>query len=119
MLGERIKEVFKESRRTYDHRRIKIELRETGVKTSNDRVRRLMKELNLIPVQVGKFEAATDSRHSLPVAPNLLKQNFEADAPCQKYVGDITHIRTDEGCSYLVQSITLISHDLVVFSQTA
>ena len=36
-----------------------------------------------------KFKATTNSRHSLPVAPNLLEQNFMASAPNQKWVGDI------------------------------
>ena len=92
VLGEMIKEMFNESRRTYGHRRIKKDLKAKGIKTSNDRVRRLMKKLNLVPVQVRKFKATTNSKHSLPIAPNLLKQNFKANAPCQKYVGDITYV---------------------------
>lgn len=113
VLGEMIKEIFYESRRTYGHRRIKKELKEKGIKTSNDRVRRLMKELNLVPVQVRKFKATTNSKHSLPVAPNLLKQDFNAVAPCQKYVGDITYIRTDEGWLYLATVIDLFSRRVV------
>ncbi len=113
VLGELIKECFKKSRRTYGHRRIKKDLRDEGVRTSNDRVRRLMKELNLVPVQVRKFKATTNSKHSLPVAPNLLKQDFRADAPCQKYVGDITYIHTDEGWLYLATVIDLFSRKVV------
>ena len=61
VLGEEVKKSFKESRCTYGHRRIKKELRGKGFKTSNDRVRRLMKELNLVPVQARKFKATTNS----------------------------------------------------------
>lgn len=113
ILGELIKEIFIESRRTYGHRRIKKELKSRGVRTSNDRVRRLMKKLNLVPVQIRKFKATTNSKHSLPVAPNLLKQNFEADAPSQKYVGDITYIHTEEGWLYLATVIDLFSRRVV------
>lgn len=113
MLAERIKDIFRESRRTYGHRRIKKELKAQGFRTSNDRVRRLMKELNLVPVQVRKFKATTNSHHSLPVAPNLLKQDFTANAPGQKYVGDITYIATDEGWLYLASVIDLFSRRVV------
>jgi putative transposase len=61
---------------------------------SNERVRRLMRELNLIPVQTMTFKATTNSKHSLPVAPNLLQKDFTASAPCQKWVVDITYVHT-------------------------
>jgi len=113
VLSKMIKEIFNDSRRTYGHRRVKKELRDNGIRTSNDRVRRLMKQLRLIPVQVRKFKATTNSNHSLPVAPNLLKQNFDADAPNQKYVGDITYIHTEEGWLYLATVIDLFSRKVV------
>ena len=48
-----------------------------------------------------KYKATTNSNHLLPVAPNLLEQNFEADLPNKKWVSDITYIPTDEGRVYL------------------
>ena len=59
-----------------------------------------MRELNLIPVQTRRFKATTNSKHSLPVAPNLLQKDFAASAPCQKWVGDITYVYTREAVSY-------------------
>ena len=44
-----------------------------------------------------KFKATTNSAHSLPVAENLLQQDFTAQRPNQVWVGDITYIGTDEG----------------------
>lgn len=72
-----------------------------------------MKELHLVPVQTKKFKATTNSKHSLPVAPNLLKQDFSAQAPCQKWVGDITYIATGEGWLYLATVIDLFSRRVV------
>lgn len=72
-----------------------------------------MKELSLVPIQARKFKATTNSKHSFPVAPNLLKQDFKANAPCQKWVGDITYIRTDEGWLYLATVIDLFSRKIV------
>ncbi len=113
ILAEKVKEVFFDSRRTYGHRRIKKKLRKRGIKCSNDRIRRLMKGMNLVPVQTNKFKATTNSNHTFPVAPNLLKQDFNAEAPCQKWVGDISYIATEEGWLYLAAVIDLFSRKVV------
>ncbi|MFT9078525.1 hypothetical protein [Ethanoligenens sp.] len=55
----------------------------------------------LFSIRHRKFKAATNSRHTYPVAPNLLRQNFHVDAPNKVWVTDITYIRTDEGWRYL------------------
>jgi transposase InsO family protein len=60
-----------------------------------------------------KFKATTNSKHNLPVAPNLLQQDFSADAPNQKWVGDITYLWTDEGWLYLAVMIDLYSRKVV------
>jgi len=100
-LISHIKEIFDESDSTYGHRRIKKALRKRGIKTSNQRVRRLMKENGLISVLKSKYKATTNSNHSYPVAPNLLNKDFKADMANQKWVGDITYISTQEGWLYL------------------
>jgi transposase InsO family protein len=48
-----------------------------------------------------EYKATTHGKHPLPVAPNLLEQDFSADKPDQKWVSDITYIWTDEGWLYL------------------
>jgi len=72
-----------------------------------------MKKMHLIPVQTRKFKATTDSNHSLPVAPNLLKKDFTADKPLQRWVGDISYIATEEGWLYLAAIIDLYSRKVV------
>lgn len=113
LLAKKIKKLFFDSRRTFGHRRIKKKLKKIGIKCSNDRIRRLMKGMHLVPVQTNKFKATTNSNHSLPVAPNLLKQDFNADEPCQKWVGDISYIATEEGWLYLAAIIDLFSRKVV------
>lgn len=113
ILKEKILEIFLKSDRTYGHRRIKKRLRRQRIKCSNSRIRRLMKELRLVPVQTRKFKATTNSKHSLPVAPNLLQQDFTAQAPYEKWVGDITYIPTGEGWLYLATVIDLFSRRVV------
>lgn len=56
-----------------------------------------------------KFKATTNSSHHLPVAPNVLNQDFTPTEPKQKYVGDITHLWVDEGWLYPVTVIDLYS----------
>jgi putative transposase len=60
-----------------------------------------------------KFKATTNSKHSLPVAANLLQQDFTATAPNQKYVSDIKYLWTDEGWLYLATVIDLYSRLVV------
>lgn len=61
----------------------------------------------------GKFKATTNSKHNLPVAPNLLQQDFSAEAPDQKWVTDITYLWTDEGWLYLAVVLDLYSRMVV------
>ena len=56
-----------------------------------------------------KFKATTNSNHRLPVAPNLLEQDFSAQKPNEKWVSDITYGWTDEGWLYLAVVMDLYS----------
>ena len=55
----------------------------------------------------------TDSRHDLPIAPNLLNRNFLATALNQIWLADITYIETDQGWLYLAAVIDLYSRKIV------
>lgn len=101
ILLKKITKIFNESDSTYGHRRIKKQLKRQGIKCSNQRVKRLMRENGLISVHKVKYKATTNSKHNYPVAPNLLQKDFKAEAPGQKWVGDITYIATEEGWLYL------------------
>ena len=67
-----------------------------------------MRRQNLRARAARKYKAITNSKHDLPVAPNLLAQNFNAEAPNQKWVSDITYLWTDEGWLYLAVIIDLL-----------
>jgi putative transposase len=60
----------------------------------------------------------TDSKHSQPVAPNLLEQDFSATGPNQKLVGDITYLMTSEGWLYLAVIIDLYSRAVIGWSMS-
>ncbi len=60
-----------------------------------------MRELGLQGVMPRKFRVTTDSDHEHPIAKNVLDRDFEAQRPNQKWVTDITYIRTQQGWAYL------------------
>lgn len=64
------------------------------------------------------WQATTNSHHSLPVAPNLLQQDFSAERPNQKWVSDITYLATDEGWLYLAVVLDLYSRKVVGWSMS-
>ena len=83
------------------------DLRESGLPCNRKTVAAAIQRQGLRARATKKFKATTNSRHSLPVAENLLKQDFTALAPNQKWVGDITYLHTEEGWLYLVVVIGL------------
>ncbi len=101
------------SRGTYGPKRLQDELAGTGTMIGRDRIFRLRKEMGLRCVQQKKFKATTNSAHSLPVAPNLLEQNFTVADPGTVYGGDITYIWTDEGWLYLAGVKDLATREIL------
>ena len=75
-----------------------------------------MKLAGVAAKQKRKFKATTDSKHNLPVAPNLLNRHFEVKEPDHVYVSDITYIWTHEGWLYLAVIIDLFSRQVVGWS---
>jgi transposase InsO family protein len=80
---------------------------------SRKRVIRLMQEQGLVGSPKPSFVVTTDSNHPLPVAPNVLERDFKASAPNQRWVGDITYLKTPEGWLYLAVIIDLFSRMVV------
>lgn len=116
LLDQQIISLFEKHKQRYGVPRITDELKDVGEKCSKNRVARRMKHLNLKAKAKRKFKVTTDSRHHLPVAPNLLNRDFYASRPNQKYVGDISYIWTDEGWMYLAVVIDLYSRAVIGWS---
>lgn len=95
------------------------DLRATGHPYNRKTVAKSMKHQDLRAKAATKFKATTDSNHSRPVAPNLLAQDITADAPNQKWVGDITYLWSEEGWLYLTVVIDLYSRLMVGWSLSA
>ncbi len=114
-LNELIKNIFIAGRGNYGTRRIKSRLLSLyGLIVSRRKIGTIMKDLNLSAKVKKRYKlSTTDSNHNLPIAPNILKQDFCAMYPNQKYVGDITYIPTNEGWVYLATVIDLYSRKIV------
>jgi transposase InsO family protein len=84
----------------YGWRRVTVELRRRGWKVNHKRVRRIMREDNLLCLRRRKFVLTTDSKHSLPVYPNLAGK-MALTGIDQLWVADITYIRLETEFVYL------------------
>jgi len=115
-LDVHIQAVFAEHKGRYGSPRIAEELREHGNPCGDNRVAARMQALGLHAKGKRKYKATTQSNHTLPVAPNLLEQRFEAEVPNQKWVSDITYVWTDEGWLYLAVVLDLYSRRVVGYA---
>ena len=111
---EDIRKIYTDSKRRYGSPKVTIELQNIGWKVSRPRVARMMRNEGLRSIICKKFRGATtDSKHSLPVALNLLNRDFEATQPGQKWVSDITYIPTLQGWLYLTIIMDLYDRKII------
>lgn len=112
-LDKHIRDIYNEHAGRYGYRRICEELREIGLSASLERVRRRMKRIGLRGIQSRKFKYTTNSKHNLPIEPNLLEQDFNVTAPNTAWVGDITYIRMKQQWLYLAVILDLYSRKVI------
>ncbi|MDW7759001.1 MAG: IS3 family transposase, partial [Desulfuromonadales bacterium] len=111
-----IKAAHKRNHETYGPERLQTDLAEHGVEVGVHRIKRIRREHGIRCKQVKKFKATTNSNHSLPVADNLLEQNFTAEAPNHVWVTDLTYIPTAEGWLYLAGHKDLFTGEVVGYA---
>ena len=106
-------------RQTYGPKRLRSELIDAGFKMSLSAVKRLRHRLGLRCKHLRKYKATTDSKHNLPIVPNVLDRQFtQCTAPNQVWVTDITYIATDEGWLYLAAVKDLFTCKIVGWSMS-
>jgi transposase InsO family protein len=110
--------VHDRSRKTYGSPRVTAELHAQGVCCGENRVARLMREAGICAKRKRKYRVTTNSKHNLPVAPNLLARQFTVDRPNAVWVSDITYIWTSEGWLYLAGVVDLYSRMVVGWSMS-
>lgn len=107
----------KRTRETCGPERLQQDIAEQeGITIGVHRIKRLRKELGIRCCQKRKFKAITNSNHSLPVAENLVDQEFTVTSPNQIWLTDITYIRTREGWLYLAAHKDLFNGEIVGYA---
>jgi putative transposase len=103
------------TRQTYGAQRLQKELAADGFRVSLSTLKRVRRELGLRCVQQKKrFRVqTTDSGHALPVAPNLLAQEFRVKRPDEVWTADITYVATAEGWLYVAAIKDLFAGEIV------
>jgi len=112
-LKERVKAIFKDHRGKYGSRRITKQLKNEGHLIGRYKVRSLMRKLGLKAKASKRYKVTTDSRHSFPIAANLLNRKFDVAEPNACWTTDITYIWTFEGWLYLAVVLDLFSRQIV------
>jgi putative transposase len=104
--------------RSYGSPRMQQELAARGHEVSENTVSKLMREHGLRAASNRKFRVTTDSRHSLPVAENVLDRKFEQNTPDSVWLADITYVWTREGWLYLACVLDAYSRRIVGWSMS-
>lgn len=116
-LDKKIKEEYEKSKKRYGSPKITKILNKQGIKVSQKRVARRMKALGLRSIIVKKFNHSGNKKVDDKNKENLLEQNFKAERPSEKWVGDITYIYTKEtGWTYLAAVMDLYDLKIIGWS---
>ena len=111
-----IRAIDRQWKNAYGSPRMVRELRDRGFPAGKERVERLMRDNGIRARHKRRFKATTDSKHALPVAPNLLDRNFQPAAPNQVWSADLTYLWTNEGWLYLAVVLDLFNREVVGWS---
>jgi transposase InsO family protein len=115
-LEVEIRAAHKRTRQSFGPERLQHDLAANGIKVGVCRIKHIRKKLGISCKQKKKFKATTDSSHTLPVAENLVDQQFKVSAPNRVWVTDITYIPTGEGWLYLAGHKDLFTGEIVGYA---
>ncbi|EAM8642467.1 IS3 family transposase [Salmonella enterica subsp. arizonae] len=114
-----VREAFSDAKQRYGAPRLTDELRAQGRVYNIKTVAASLRRQGLRAKASRRFSPVSYREHGLPVSENLLKQDFYASGPNQKWVGDITYLRTGEGWLYLAVVIDLWSRSVTGWSMSS
>lgn len=108
-----IEEIYKSSRCTYGSRKVTKSLKAKGISCYKNQIAKIMKQKGLFAKGRKRYKITTNSKHNLPIAPNIVSRNFEIDEKNKVWVSDITYISTQNGWLYLSAVLDLYSRKIV------
>jgi transposase InsO family protein len=112
-LDEQVKEAFLAEKCRAGAPRLTRRLKARGHGAGHNQIAESLRRQGLRARGARKYKATTNSNHRLPVAPNLLQQDFSAQRSNEKWVSDITYVATDEGWLYVAVVLDLYSRLVV------
>lgn len=115
-IGFSLLTIHQKSKQRYGLDRLHRALEKGGLRCSKNRVRSIMTEFAIKARRRKKIKHTTDSKHKLPVAPNILNRQFNPTEPNKVWASDITYIWTGEGWLYLAVTMDLFSRKIVGWS---
>jgi len=118
-LREAVRSVYEQSRKRSGSPKITVELKEKGLLVSRPRVARIMRQMGIRSIISKPFKVSTtDSSHNYRISKNLLARDFTASQKSQKWVSDITYVRTGEGWLYLSVIMDLYDRKIIGWSMS-
>jgi len=112
-----VEELFNKSHQIYGYRKTSAVLRSRGIVCSPNTIHSDYKDCGIKSVVKKKYRiCTTDSKHSKPIAKNVLNRDFKAERPNEKWVTDITYVETHEGWLFVVAIIDLFSRKVIGYA---
>ena len=115
LVGE-IAGIHSGHRGAYGSKRVTVELRRNGRRVNRKRVERLMRARGIVGITRWRRRSLTKQDPAAALAPDLIGRDFTAQAPGERFVGDITYLPTEEGWLYLATTIDLYNREVVGYA---
>jgi len=120
VLKQTIQEVTEQTKSRLGSPKLTLELEDRGIIVSIPRVARLMKSMGIRSVISKKFKVCTtESNHAYTPSMNLVDRDFSAARPGEKWVSDITYVRTQQGWLYLTIIMDLFDRKIIGWSMSS
>jgi transposase InsO family protein len=120
VLRQTIQEVTEQTKSRLGSPKLTLELEDRGIFVSRPRVARLMKSMGIRSIISKKFKVCTtESGHPYTPSKNLLDRDFTATRPGEKWVSDITYVRTQQGWLYLTVVMDLFDRKIIGWSMSS
>jgi putative transposase len=120
VLRQTIQEVTEQTKSRLGSPKLALELQDRGIIVSRPRVARLMRSMGIRSIISKKFKVCTtESDHPYAPSKNLLNRAFSASGPGEKWVSDITYVRTQQGWLYLTVVMDLFDRKIIGWSMSS
>ena len=115
-LEVEIQAAHKRARGVCGAEKLQQDMADNGTYVGICRIKRIKRKLGIYCKQKKKFKVTTDSKHTLPVAENVLNQHFKTISPNKVWVSDITYVPTEEGWLYLAGHKDIFTGEVVGYA---